>query len=86
MIHRLVLLLGAGVLTKNGHVTYVPRQSAIERYRLARIERRAAVRRGYVDLVRDAFGRLGDHHLDEYERATPVPDVPVVDFESTRSG
>ena len=61
-------------------VTYVPRPSAIERYRLARIERRAAVRRGYVDLVRDAFGALGSSHLDEYERATPDPDVPVVDF------
>lgn len=61
-------------------VTYVPRPSAIERYRLARIEHRAAVRRGYVDLVRDAFGGLGASHLAEYERVTPDPDVPIVDF------
>jgi cation transport regulator ChaC len=60
-------------------VTYVPRPSAIERYLTARLERRAAVRRSYVDLVRDAFHRLGEHHLDEYTRATPDPDVPIVD-------
>lgn len=61
-------------------VTYVPRASAIERYLDARRNRRAAVRRGYVDLVRDAFHGLGEHHLDEYTAATPDPDVPVVDF------
>lgn len=61
-------------------VTYVPRASAIERYRTAHRDRRAAVRRSYVDLVRAAFEKLGDHHLDEYVAGTPDPDVPVVDF------
>jgi cation transport regulator ChaC len=61
-------------------VTYVPRPSAIERYLSARLERRAAVRLGYVELVRAAFHGLGEHHLDEYVAATPEPDVPVVDF------
>ncbi len=65
----------------NGPVfTYVPRVSAIERYHAARLERRAAVRQSYVDLVRAAFHRLGDRHLDEYVATTPAPDVPVVDF------
>ncbi len=61
-------------------VTYVPRRSAIDRYLAARLERRAAVRRGYVELVRDAFHRLGEHHLAEYTSATPEPDVPVVEL------
>lgn len=60
--------------------TYVPRETAIERYREARRDRRAAIRQSYVDLVRTAFERLGGRHLDEYVTTTPHPDVPVVDF------
>lgn len=61
-------------------VTYVPRSSAIRRYVDARHERRAAVRRSCVELVRFSFQALGEHHLDEYVTGTPDPDVPVVDF------
>lgn len=62
--------------------TYLPRPSAIARYEEARAERRAAVRRGYVELVRRAFGELGPDELDVYLASTPTPDVPVVDFEA----
>jgi cation transport regulator ChaC len=61
-------------------VTYVPRPSAVDRYRTARDELRAAIRHSYVRLVDDAFAALGGHHLDEYRAGTPAPDVPVVDF------
>lgn len=60
-------------------VTYVPRQSAVERYLAARDEGRAAIRQDYWDLVDDAFATLGDDHLARY-RSTPTPDVPVVDM------
>jgi dephospho-CoA kinase len=61
--------------------TYVPRPSAVTRYERARDDRCAAVRREYVELVRQAFGELGPDHLAEYERTTPVPDVPVLELE-----
>ena len=61
-------------------VTYVPRPSAIERYRAARDDLRAAIRRSYVELVHGAFVALGGEHADEYLRGTPDPDVPVIDF------
>ncbi len=61
-------------------VTYVPRRSAVERYRAARDEFRAAIRHSYVALVDEAFAALGGGHLDEYRSGTPAPDVPVVDF------
>ena len=61
--------------------TYVPRPGAIARYERARDDGRAAVRREYVELVRQAFGELGADHLAEYERTTPPPDVPVLDLE-----
>ncbi len=61
-------------------VTYVPRPSAIERYRAARDQWRAAIRQSYVDLVHDAFVALGGDHVDEYRDGTPPPDVPIVDF------
>ena len=61
-------------------VTYVPRPSATERYRAAWAVGRAAVERRYHLLVEQAFHALGDHHLDEYRRGTPQPDVPIVDF------
>ena len=59
-------------------VTYVPRQSAIERYEEARDARRAAVRRSYWDLVHAAFDELGGAHPGLLT-ATPRPDVPVAD-------
>jgi cation transport regulator ChaC len=59
-------------------VTYVPRASAVDRYILARDERRAAVLRPYVELVEEGFAALGREHLEEFSR-TPEPDVPVVD-------
>ena len=58
--------------------TYVPRRSAIERYRRARLEGRAAVRQGYVELVEQAFTALGRAAIDRYRATTPSPDVPVV--------
>lgn len=61
-------------------VTYVPRPSAVDRYRSARDELRAAIRHSYVGLVDDAFAALGGEHVDEFRRGTPAPDVPVVDF------
>lgn len=61
--------------------TYVPRPGAVARYERARDDGRAAVRREYLELVRQAFGDLGHDHLAEYERTTPVPDVPVLDLE-----
>lgn len=76
------LITSASVLPSDAVVmTYVPRSSAIERYVRSRDERRAAVRRGYVDLVRQAFADLGPAELDRYEATTPEPDVPVVAFE-----
>ena len=60
-------------------VTYVPRQSAIERYEAARDERRAAIRRSYWDLVGRAFADLGEHHSAVYA-TTPAPDVPVLEI------
>ena len=60
-------------------VTSVPRQSAIERYEVARDQRRAAIRRSYWDLVSDAFAALGGDHPERYA-ATPAPDVPVADI------
>lgn len=64
--------------------TYVPRVSAIDRYERARVERRAAVGQGYVDLVERAFADLGDEELDRYRATTPQPDVPVVEFAAVR--
>jgi cation transport regulator ChaC len=61
-------------------VTYVPRQTAIDRYRTARDELRAAIRYSYVTIVDEAFAALGGGHLDEYRDGTPPPDVPIVDF------
>lgn len=63
-------------------VTYVPRRSAIDRYRQARDDHRAAVRSGYVELVEGAFAALGGTELADYERTTPRPQVPIVEFES----
>lgn len=63
-------------------VTYVPRPSAVARYRQARGERRGAVRRGYVELVEGAFADLGGDELSRYRASTPEPDVPIVEFES----
>jgi dephospho-CoA kinase len=60
-------------------VTYVPRPSAIERYEVARDERRAAIRQSYWELVRGAFDELGTRHRTLFD-ATPAPDVPVVDI------
>ena len=60
-------------------VTYVPRQSAVERYEQARDERRAAIRRTYWNLVIEAFAELGGDHPERYA-ATPAPDVPVADI------
>jgi dephospho-CoA kinase len=60
-------------------VTYVPNASSIERYQAARDAGRAAIRRTYWDLVREAFASLGQHHLHRYE-VTPAPDVPVADI------
>lgn len=61
--------------------TYVPRRSAIERYERARVEGRAAVRRGYVELVEQAFTALGSDAINRYRATTPGPDVPVVEPE-----
>lgn len=61
-------------------VTYVPRRSAIERYRSGRDEHRAAIRQDYWDLVDEAFAVLGDRHVEQY-RTTPAPDIPVVDMQ-----
>lgn len=60
-------------------VTYVPRPSAVERYRAARDAGRAAVRASYWTLVHESFALLGDDHLERF-RATPAPDVPVADI------
>jgi cation transport regulator ChaC len=60
-------------------MTYVPRDSAIERYETARDRRQAGIRRSYWELVTAAFGELGGDHLDRYS-TTPSPDVPVVDM------
>ncbi len=60
-------------------VTYVPRPSAIERYEQARDRRAAGIRSTYWQLVDDAFGALGAHHLATYRESTPAPDVPVVE-------
>lgn len=58
--------------------TYVPRHSAVQRYERARIDHRAAVRQGYVDLVERAFAALGSAAVDRYRATTPAPEVPVV--------
>ena len=60
-------------------MTYVPRESAIERYEAARDVGRAGIRQSYWELVAAAFGDLGGDHFERYE-ATPAPDVPVVDM------
>lgn len=60
-------------------MTYVPRASAIERYEMARDRGHAGIRRSYWDLVDDAFQQLGGNHHDRY-RATPAPDIPVVEM------
>jgi cation transport regulator ChaC len=72
---------GAGWSGQRRVFTYVPRPGAVARYERARDDGCAAVRRDYVELVRQAFGELGPEHLDEYERTTPEPDVPVLDLE-----
>ena len=61
-------------------VTYVPRPTAIERYVEARDSGRAAVEQRYWDLVHDAFGELGAHHLDHLRTRTPDPDVPILEI------
>jgi len=69
-----------GDATRPGRVvTYVPRPSAIERYLVARDERRAGIRQSYWTLVDAAFADLGGDHADRYA-TTPPPDVPVVDM------
>ena len=60
-------------------MTYVPRQSAIERYEAARDAGRAGIRQTYWELVAAAFRDLGGDHHDRYV-TTPAPDVPVVDM------
>lgn len=62
-------------------VTYVPRPSAVERYRAARDAGRAVVRRDYWDLVHGAFDALGPGQLDHFVASTPAPDVPVADVD-----
>ena len=62
-------------------VTYVPRPSAIERYREARDQGRAAVSQRYWDLVHGAFADLGGEHLEHLATRTPLPDVPVAEVE-----
>jgi cation transport regulator ChaC len=66
-------------------VTYVPRQSAVERYLSARDEGRAGIRRSYWDLVIEAFDALGPEHAEVYRR-TPPPDVPVVEMSLSMLG
>jgi len=61
-------------------MTYVPRSSAIERYRAARDRGQAGIRQSYWELVTRAFSELGGDHLDRYE-STPSPDVPVVEMQ-----
>ena len=60
-------------------MTYVPRQSAVERYEEARNTGRAGIRRSYWELVERAFHDLGGDHGARY-LTTPAPDVPVVDM------
>ncbi len=60
-------------------VTYVPRTSAVERYRTARDAGRAAIKRTYHELVDGAFAAHGDVHVEQYRTSTPRPDVPIVD-------
>jgi dephospho-CoA kinase len=60
-------------------LTYVPRQSAVERYEEARNTGRAGIRRSYWELVERAFHDLGGDHGARY-LTTPAPDVPVVDM------
>lgn len=60
-------------------VTYVPRPSAVDRYRSARDAGTAGVRKSYWDLVDGAFGALGTEQHDLFHRSTPPPDVPLVD-------
>jgi cation transport regulator ChaC len=59
-------------------VTYVPRQSSIERYEAARDAGRAGIRSSYWGLVDAAFAVLGNDRLTRYRSSTPAPDVPVV--------
>lgn len=70
-----------GAHVEGSVVTYVPRPSAVERYRQARDEGTAAVRRDYWDLVHQAFALLGGHHLRHLRDRTPSPDVPVLPVE-----
>ena len=63
--------------------TYVPRQSSITRYETARDAGRAGIRRTYWDLVDEAFTEFGDDQVAQY-RATPAPDVPIVDVTAAR--
>lgn len=60
-------------------VTYVPRSSAIERYRAARDGGTAGIRQSYWELVNAAFAELGGDHPQRFA-STPAPDVPVVDM------
>lgn len=72
-----------GAVVAGPIVTYVPRPAAVAHYQRARDEGRAGIRRTYWDLVDEAFRTLGADQLDEY-RATPKPDVPIVDVVDAR--
>ena len=61
---------------------YVPRPHAVARYLRHRDDGTAAVRRDYHELVDGAFAALGPAHHERY-RATPPPDVPIVDVDLT---
>lgn len=56
---------------------YVGRRDARERYETARREGRAVVARQYFDQIRADFGRFGPGTLDEFDRTTNRPEVPL---------
>ena len=55
-------------------VTYVPREKLVPEPRNPGDMRPSVIRRGYIDLIEDAFRALGEESLEEYRSTTDDPD------------
>jgi hypothetical protein len=61
---------------------YLGLPAARERFESARAAGRAVVARGYHDAVRAGFAALGPGALEEFDRTTDPPGVPLIDLVS----
>ena len=64
---------------------YTANDSSLELYRSARADGRALIRQSYHDRVLRTFRELGAEALNDFERSTSPPEVPIADLEIVRA-